>query len=534
MIIVMIIVMILSYKKGLISLMKSRVRLVAILLVLLLSGCGSMNGQVSDQSQTNIPIHFNVMLEDFTGTPVSGMYADEVIDRLEAYTNCDVEFTWVPAGKYYKDKVKIVLSQKESMPEIMQVSMTSDVISAAKAGTFWNLAEFLEDEETLPNLSQAKKDINKYFIVDGQLIGIYRARQLGRHGWGYRQDWADALGLEEPKTINDFYEMLYQFTYGDPDGNGKDDTYGLCLCMYDGVFDVMQTWFGCGNGWVEEDGELIPVHQTAEYKEALDWFRKIYEEGLVYPDFAVRDTAAWKEGMYQGECGVYVDMIGDARGIWDYFVNNEVSSVTGDGYASIRLMIGLAKDADSEIRSLASVGHSGCFVITKAVETKENVLQCLQFLDKLNDNEMRMLINYGLEGINWEEQDGYLVDLDVEDQNLGRSYSGLNQLVNIVGDYEDYDLPIQYNERKAQEIQLDKEAEQYIVYNPADGYLVNSESYATKGDTLDKILSKARIQYIVGEIDEEGLDRLWQRWLNEGGRAVSKEVNEQFHADQGD
>ena len=36
---------------------------------------------------------------------------------------------------------------------------------------------------------------------------------------------------------------------GDPDGNGKDDTYGLCLCKYTGPLDIIQAWFGAGNQW---------------------------------------------------------------------------------------------------------------------------------------------------------------------------------------------------------------------------------------------------------------------------------------------
>ncbi len=40
------------------------------------------------------------------------------------------------------------------------------------------------------------------------------------------------------------------FTYNDPDGNGVDDTYGMEMTKYTGPFDIVQTWFGCGNGWV--------------------------------------------------------------------------------------------------------------------------------------------------------------------------------------------------------------------------------------------------------------------------------------------
>ena len=69
---------------------------------------------------------------------------------------------------------------------------------------------------------------------------------------------------DSPKTVEDVYDMLYKFTYDDPDGNGANDTYGLEMCKYTGPWDIIQTWVGCGNGWVEQDGKLVPVHQTAE------------------------------------------------------------------------------------------------------------------------------------------------------------------------------------------------------------------------------------------------------------------------------
>ena len=72
--------------------------------------------------------------------------------------------------------------------------------------------------------------------------------------------------------------MMYQFTYGDPDGNGKDDTYGLCMCKYTGPLDIIQAWFGAGNQWKEVDGKLVPVHQTEEYLEALKWMKKMYDD----------------------------------------------------------------------------------------------------------------------------------------------------------------------------------------------------------------------------------------------------------------
>lgn len=486
-----------------------------------------------ETTQSEEPFEVSVMIRNFSGTP-SGEYGEEVVKKLEEYTNCKVDFRWAPDDGY-DDKLGIVLAQGDDMPMIIQADLTAPVIAAARAGAFWDLSEFIEDSESLPNLSQANPEILKACKIDGQLIGIYRSRVLGRCGWGYRKDWAEKLGLDEPKTIDDLYEMLYKFTYEDPDGNGIDDTYGLDLCKYMGPFDLMQTWFGCGNGWVEQDGDLVPVHQTAEYKEALDWFRKIYADGLVYPDFAVRDSASWNDGMYKGECGVFVDLLEAPMKITEYFEQNEIPAVTGDGLASMQMVIGLAKDENSPVRSKATDGFGGVFLITKAAKTEEDVKKCLQFLDKLCDNEMMVLCYYGLEGINWErDEDGYMVKLDKDNTALSSAYVGLNQLnCDIPFKNGVYDPEIKLSDLRQELKVMQKEAEQYIVYNPALGYLTNSATYATDGAVLNELLTATRTQYIVGDIDEAGLEAAWDTWLKQGGEKVIAEVNEQYHADLG-
>ena len=506
-----------------------------VMLTSILAGCGKKGDEPAQASretvQTKEPFEVSVMVRNHEGTP-SGEYADEVLNKLEEYTNCKVDFEWVPDDGY-DDKLGITLAQGDDMPMIIQCDLTAPVISAAKAGAFWDLSEFIKDSGALPNLSHANPDILKASTIDGKLIGIYRSRVLGRCGWGYRQDWADHLGLSEPKTIEDLYEMLYKFTYEDPDGNGKDDTYGLDLCKYMGPFDVMQTWFGCGNGWVEQEGNLVPVHQTPEYKEALDWFRKIYEDGLVFSDFAVRDSATWNDPIYNGECGVFIDLLEAPMKQTEYFTQNEIPAVTGEGFASMKMVIGLAKDENSQMRSKATDGFGGVFVITKAAKTEEDVMKCLQFLDKLCDNEMMVLCYYGLEGINWElDEEGYMVDLDKEDKSLSSAYVGINQLnCDIPFKNGIYEPQIKLTPIRQELAELQAEAEEYIVYNPALGYLANSATYATDGANLTELLTAARTQYIVGDVDDAGLQQAWNTWLEQGGAQVIEEVNEQYHAD---
>ena len=57
-----------------------------------------------------------------------------------------------------------------------------------------------------------------------------------------RQDWLDSLGLEAPTTIDEFESVIAAFTNEDPDGNGKNDTYGFTFSGKDGY----------NTGWVSD------------------------------------------------------------------------------------------------------------------------------------------------------------------------------------------------------------------------------------------------------------------------------------------
>lgn len=128
------------------------------------AGCSSRIDEYQTAEQNGEePFTITVMLQDYSGSPMSGEYADEVLEKLESYMNCQIDFSWV-ATKDYEDKVGMMLAQGEGMPMVMQVDMNADVLSAARAGTFWDLTEFLPDEENLPNLSQADETISRSFL----------------------------------------------------------------------------------------------------------------------------------------------------------------------------------------------------------------------------------------------------------------------------------------------------------------------------------------------------------------------------------
>lgn len=499
------------------------------------SEAGSSAAASSEEAQAETPAErqtLTVMTIDFNaGASNTGDYAEQIIQTIDDYCNVDLQIEWI-LSDVTEEKTSLAMSNPATMPMIMTWSgaLTGNVVNYAKAGAFVDLSDYVWDSEKYPNLSQMNKNVAETLTVDGKLIAIPRTRDIGRYGLSYRQDWADKLGIEEPKTVEDVYNMLYAFTYNDPDGNGKNDTYGMEMTSYTGPFDIVQTWFGVGNGWIEQDGQLIPVHQQPEYKEALDWLRKVYQDGLMPADWAVRTTDTWSNGCKTGESGVYIDVMDGGRRIWDYF-NAEAtftpSVVNPDEAASMNLLGAING------KTLATSGLGGYLTLSASTcDTPEKIEAALNFLDKLNDNDMRLLTEYGIEGVNYEvDENGYMVKLDKEDTALSNNYAGLNQMLPYIPRYTPTPS-VETNERTARQNEVYVENEACAVFNPALSYLANSATYSDVGATLDEIIKQARTQYICGEIDEAGLQAAADAWLAQGGQQIIDEVNEQYQANK--
>lgn len=479
------------------------------------SNQSSNTGSSSNDEQKQEPFKLSIMVPSFT-TELPDK-SSPVWQRLEEYTNTDLEILFTPNSSY-EDKLNITLASGD-LPTIMNVGKSPSVISAARNGAFWELGPYLKD---YPNLSQAHPVVLNNSSIDGKTYGIYRARTLGRMGVTYNKEWLDNLGLEPAKTIDEFYNILKAFKENDPDQNGKDDTYGVVITKYTGPWDIMQIWFGAPNKWGEdENGQLIPDFMTPEYREALKFFRQIYEEGLVNEDFAVMDPAVWNDPFVNGQAGVFVDVADNARRLDNAMQN---ANPKDEPYT----IVTQAPVGPKGHRDMPTSGWSGMLVVSKsAVKTEEELHRVLDFLDKLNDVEMKLLLGYGIEGRHYDMVDGYVVPKEDLDAGLNRERNDFNQLLMFLGEPEPGYAPTPIN-AQINEVQLANE--DIVVGNPAEPFV--SEVYGQIGQQLDNIIGDARIQYIVGQIDDAGFDAAIELWKSTGGNDYIAEINELYQAAQ--
>ena len=445
---------------------------------------------------------------------------------LETYTNTEIEWIWYDLDMYY-EKLTLLFASGD-LPSILITGKSAEFLNAVQNDAFWDVTDYYKDYK---NLNEITETVFLNASINGRLYGIPRSRTLARNGVGYRLDWLNNLGLKEPETIDEFYDMLVAFTNGDPDGNGKNDTYGLGVSSYAGTWDIMQTWFGVPNKWgVDDNGDLVPDFLTEEYDNALKWFRKIYSEGLVNPDFATYPAGDWDVMLRGGQAGASADVLDRFRRNQGYFDTEGIPAET--------MLVG-AIDAGYGKRCLPTLGYADMVVISKSkVKTEEELKRVLQFLDDLGDAEMLDLIERGYENVTYRMADeGYYVMLNEEEKTAlgvltGDFRKGYNQLLPYwsTPDETEKRIPAEpvTHPVKLLEQQLYEEDKEYVVPNYGAPY--TSPTYVASGTELDTLISEARLNYIQGIIDDVGLQEAKEQWKRSGGNDVIKEMNDLYHA----
>lgn len=461
-----------------------------------------------------------------TNAPAEG---NEIEAALEGVVDVDLDINWVPNSSY-EDKTNITLAG-DDIPQVMVVQgKTPGFVRNAQAGAFWELTDYLKD---YPNLVSASPEVQSAASVNGEVYGVFRARDVMRAAVIIRKDWLDKVGLELPKTTEDLYEIAKAFTEQDPDGNGVADTYGLIIPKWPGTigtnspYDVIETWFGAGNRWTERDGELVPSFTTDEFLEAVEFEKTLVDEGLVNPDYATFDSANWNEPFLNGKGGIIIDVHSRAGVLLNLY--KQQNPDTFDQYVDVT---GNLVGPDGDLHAHPTSGYSGFLAIPKTnVRTEAELRAVLEVLDKMNSPEAGLILNNGIEGKTYTEEDGLAVAITDAPQTLKDDVLSYSQLGMNVGGFQGL-LPKQPSEYEQEMYDKRKEIEasdlESAEFDPSAPFV--SPTYVSNGAQLDVIVSDARLQYIAGQIDLAALKAAIKLWRTSGGDEVITEINELYDA----
>ncbi|GAA1570711.1 sugar ABC transporter substrate-binding protein [Kribbella sancticallisti] len=128
-----------------------------------------------------------------------------------------------------------------------------------------------------------------------------------------RKDWRQKVGLPAPTNWDQLISLAKAFTTQDPDGNGKNDTYGLAVPGstkrgYASWYFSNFLWAGGGDFIAKQsDGTFKPAMSTPESVAATKWFRDLAcTAKVIQPGAATMDTPPANETFEAGRTGMYV------------------------------------------------------------------------------------------------------------------------------------------------------------------------------------------------------------------------------------
>lgn len=338
----------------------------------------------------------------------------------------------------------------------------------------------------------------------------------------YRKDWMEKVGKSEPTTLDELHDLLYAFTYEDPDGNGKDDTYGIDigtnwmgLWPVYGAFGFAQSQNSKGSYQLQEDGSVIYTSVQDAYKSALGVIKEWYDEGIIDPECITDKRDQVRTKWSNGIIGVMVD-----SQTW-YYSNRGSSSIIGmvedvfgegtvDVMGPLTTAYGDGTVYASALYPNASANRAICFT---ANATDEQIIAVLKMMEGLcTDHELATKIIYGEEGVDYTLGDGgqIQVTMSVEDQaarGLGDTFYGMSAP-------DQYMIELTQSERDKANIA--KSGAWPTIYQGNNFASVFNEAYDTYTGEIQKVEEDFFYGVLKGDKD---LEADWEQYLADMNKA---------------
>jgi len=294
------------------------------------------------------------------------------------------------------------------------------------------------------------KDSIAFTTIRGKSYGFGFPGSLQKNeGLVIRKDWLDKLGLKMPTNLDELYDVCYAFTFKDPDGNGKHDTYGYgaFVELFDQEqylgrrFDPLMGAFGVAGTWNMTAVNFGLNAKKPEFFEALQFVKKLVDNKVIDPDWPSLKKDDFRAAWKQGKFGVMREQMAALAAAANYapfdknFPSGEWAALPPPKGPKGLSATGIY---DSNYRIYA--------VSPKAIKAgkKEAIAK---FLDWMATDEGYKLIGWGVEGVNYSiDANGDITDKNVPADTKFSSPKGqtVTQLRNMVFYNSDMELAARY------------------------------------------------------------------------------------------
>lgn len=261
-------------------------------------------------------------LRIFAAVPanVENLLTNDFTIMYEEKSGVKVEWEIVPTSD--AQNMKLLSLSTGDYPDVYAVSMSREDQMKYAGSVLVPLKALIDEhsiwfKEVFEDVKYVKEMVTSF---DGDIYcypttTYDESHLLTKNRFWINTSWLTELGLNEPATTDDFYEVLKAFKNGDPNGNGLNDEIPLILTSpYTSSYFMGAFIYDDGENRfrILDDGKVDPVFNKEEYREGMRYLNKLYAEGLTDSTAFTLQTAALKELVEKADA----ELVGGVSGLW--------------------------------------------------------------------------------------------------------------------------------------------------------------------------------------------------------------------------
>ncbi|PYI53516.1 extracellular solute-binding protein [Paenibacillus flagellatus] len=442
--------------------------------------------------------------------------------------NAPVKVKIVPVPRNQAQQQLNTLIASGEAPELIWEYDRTFISKLAAQGAIQPIDKYVEKYSTsYKKYLQENPELKPFLSIDGKLYAIASKRSvdtIANHAMWIRQDWLDKLNLKTPTTTDELLDVARKFRDGDPDGNGKADTYGIA---FNGNGNgILRTLFlSQENQWYVEDGKMQFGRLLDRFRDSLEFQKKLFDEGLIDKEY-ITDTNFQRENqlMTTGKAGIILAS-------WD------ISTV----YADLKKNVPTANLVPLE--PVASKhGKSGLYqetapfiyVAFNSKMKEEQAAAAVKYLDWMIDKGWFTLKN-GLENVHHKSVGGVPQRIDEAVFRKEVSYANEYAVVNQWNPKAEW-FPVMAAQDAAAQEYAKKKSDSLSVamknkYRRDIPYSPDLPELSQLVATFDPIAKQIEAKVITGGgamSPQQGIEELRKEWKRLGGDNVEKLVQEWY------
>lgn len=435
----------------------------------------------------------------------------EIMKAADEATNVHVTFTHPASGTDKETfNLKVTSMEFEDILEYTWGSYPGGPVQAIEDGIIIDLAPYIEAGYA-PNFKKVldeNPEIAKQITTDeGQ---IYAFPAIGDEsvnvtaGYYFREDMLKAVGLDAPKTIADWEEVLTAFKEElgvESPFTGQSSHLIAGYSWLAGAFDTY-------SGYYVRDGKVQYGFMDEGYKEYVETMARWYKNGLIDQEIFGNDNKVTSSKLLNDKTGASYGFIGSAIGT--YTNNAKANEGTNPDFKLVAVQYPVLNEGDEPtfVNRSWDVRTANMAAITTACEDVE---AAVAYLDYWYGEEGNILKNFGIEDLSYTMVNGEpkYTDLILKNpdglsvgQALGRYTRASNPTVGFID--------VRYYE---QYYQLEEQVEAMYLWNEyADNALEvlmptvtatseEAEELATLEGSIKTYVSEELTKFIMGSRD---------------------------------